>query len=112
MDSRRRAVLKRAYKEAVPRKGIFKIRAMVTGQTWVDASTTIDTIQNRIWFTLRLGNHPNRKLQQAWNETGPDAMQFDVVEIFPEEVSGYALERLMKERKQHWLEALEAEPYQ
>lgn len=111
MNAQRKDELKRAYKETVPRKGVFSIRSAATGQTWVDSSATIDTIQNRIWFTLRMGHHPNRGLQQAWTASGPEAMTFAIVEVFPEDATGYALERLMKERKQHWIAALEAEPY-
>lgn len=112
MDSNRKAELKRAYKETVPRKGVFKVHCSATGQTWIDASPNVDRIKNRIWFTLDMGNHPSRGLQEAWNAAGAAAMQFEIVEVFPPDASGYALERLMKERKQHWLEALEAEPYQ
>ena len=111
MNANRKDDLKRAYKEAEVRKGVFKIQSTVTGQTWVDSSATVDTVKNRIWFTLRMGTHPHKKLQQAWNASGPEAMEFAVVEVFPEDTSGYALERLMKDRKQHWLAKLDAEPY-
>ena len=112
MDAHKKAELKRAYKQTLPPKGIYKVHTSVTGQTWVDASTNLDSIKNRIWFSLRLGNHHNKKLQQAWNESGEEAMHYAVVEIFEEEVSGYALERLLKERKQYWLAELQAESCQ
>ncbi|MGA7304595.1 MAG: GIY-YIG nuclease family protein [Rhodothermales bacterium] len=109
MDSKRKAELRQAYKEAVPRSGVLKIHSAATGQTWIDTAANVDAIKNRIWFTLRMGNHPNKSLQQAWNESGPDAMLYEVIEVFKEDVSGYELERLMKERKQHWMDALQAE---
>ncbi len=112
MNSDRRAELKRAYKEAVPRRGVFAIRCSATGQVWVDASTDVDSLGNRIWFTLRMGSHPNRALQQAWNESGPEAMQYEVVEVFAQDVKAHELERLLKDRKQHWLQELHAEGYQ
>lgn len=112
MDSKRKADLKRAYKQTVHPKGVFKVSCHATGQTWVDTSTNLESIKNRIWFNLRLGNHANKKLQQAWNESGPEAMEYAIVEVFAEEVSAYALERLMKERKQYWLAALQAESCQ
>ena len=112
MSSDRRAELKRAFKEAVPRKGVFTIRCAATGQTWVDTSVNVDSVKNRIWFSLRMGSHPNKVLQRTWNESGPEAMRFEVVEVFAEDVTSYELERLLKERKQHWLNELQAEPYQ
>jgi hypothetical protein len=110
MNPSRKAELKRTYKETPIRKGIFKIVCESTGQTWVDASTSLDSIQNRIWFTLRMGSHRNRDLQGAWNAAGADAMRFEIVEVFPEDVSGFGLENLTKDRKKHWMEALDATP--
>ncbi len=111
MNSERKTELKRAYKATEPRKGVFAVRSLTSGRTWVDAATNIDTIQNRIWFTLRMGTHPNGELQRTWNQSDPDAMAFDVVEVFDEDVKGYELEALMKERKQHWMQELGAEAY-
>ena len=108
MDAQRKAQLKRDYKQQTPRRGVFRVHCDATGQDWVDASTNLDSIKNRVWFDLRMGSHHNRALQQAWNEAGPDAMRFEIVEVFPEDASGYTLERLMKERKEHWMTELHA----
>ena len=101
--------LKRAYKQKVHPKGICKIYSSVTGRVWVDTSTNLDSIKNRHWFSLRMGNHRNKKLQQAWNGSGEQAMHYAVVEVFEEDISGYALECLQKERKKYWLAELRAE---
>ena len=111
MDPKRKAELKRAYKEPPLRKGIFKVQDGKTGQTWVGASTHVDSFKNRIWFTLELGNHPNKEIQRAWNESGPEALSYAIVEVFKDDVTGYELERLMKERERHWIEKLGAEPF-
>ena len=39
-------------------------------------------------------------------------MRYAIVEVFPPEVTGYELKRLMEDRKRHWLSTLGAEPYQ
>ncbi len=111
MDASRKAEIKRAYKETASRRGIFKVHCAATGQTWVDASPNVDTMKNRVWFTLGMGTHPNRDLQRAWDEGGEAAMAYAVVEVFAADVTGYDLQRMMRERKQHWLEVLQAEPY-
>ena len=110
MDAQQKALLKREYKEQTPRKGVFRVHCTTTGQSWIDASPTIDTIENRVWFDLRMGSHRNRELQRAWSEAGPEAMRFEIVEVFPEAASGYTLDRMMKERKAHWLEEFDASP--
>jgi hypothetical protein len=111
MNNERKAEIKRAYKETAPRQGIFSITCAATGETWIDASGSIDTIRNRIWFTLGLGSHPNARLQQIWNQEGPDAVEFAIVEVFDADVSGFALDDLKKERRAHWLKQLGAKPY-
>lgn len=111
MDSNRKAELKRTYKETALRKGVFKVYSSKTDQTWVGTSSNVDSFKNRIWFTLKWGNQPNHDLQQAWNEGGSDSIEYEVIEVFKDDVTGYALERLMKERMQHWIEKLGAEPF-
>ncbi|HEX9950854.1 MAG TPA: GIY-YIG nuclease family protein [Rubricoccaceae bacterium] len=110
MNSQQKALLKREYKEQARPRGVFRVYSTVTAQNWVDASPTLDTIQNRVWFDLRMGSHRNRELQRAWNEGGAEAMVFEVVEVFPEEASGYTLGGLMKERKAHWMAEFHAAP--
>lgn len=59
-----------AYKERKAIVGIYVVRCLTSGKIWIGQSTNLDTIQNRLWFTLRLGNHPCRDLQRAWNHVG------------------------------------------
>ena len=82
-DARKAAIA--AYKERKSVAGIYAVRCRATGAVWVGQTPTLDTIQNRIWFTLRLGNNPNRALQQAWTAHGADSFAFEVVERLPEE---------------------------
>jgi hypothetical protein len=110
MTPQQKALLKREYKEQIRPRGVFRVHSTATGQNWVDASPTLDTIQNRIWFDLRMGSHRNQALQRAWDESGPEAMQFEIVEVFPDDASGYTLDRLMTERKAHWMAEFDAAP--
>jgi hypothetical protein len=111
MKSDRKAELKQAYRETVIRKGIFKVHSTTSGETWIESSPNIDTIKNRVWFTLGMGNHPNRRLQETWNTSGADAMEFEIIEIFPDDLSGVALENTIKERKEFWMKELGAQRY-
>jgi hypothetical protein len=111
MNPNRKAELKREYKETPTRRGIFRITNTTTGESWVEAARNLDTIKNRIWFNLGLGSHPNAKLQSAWNTAGADAIAFSIVEVFDNDLAGFALDDMMKERKRHWITTLGAESY-
>ena len=48
-ENRRRAI--RAYKDRKLVMGIYAIRCAASGQVWVGQSRTLDTIENRLWFS-------------------------------------------------------------
>ena len=52
-----------AYKERKVIGGVYAVRCTATGEVWVGQWPNLATIQNRIWFTLRQGSHPNPDLQ-------------------------------------------------
>ena len=63
---------------------------------------TLDTVQNRIWFTLRAGTHSKRELQSAWTAHGADSFTFEPLELLEEEEIPYVRDTLLKERAAHW----------
>jgi hypothetical protein len=62
MDGETRRAAVAAYKERKPRMGIYAVRCAVTGQCWVGRAMDLAKIQNRLWFTLRMGNNTHRTL--------------------------------------------------
>jgi hypothetical protein len=102
-----RKAMTAAYKERKSVPGIYALRCRVTGVVWVGQTPTLDTVQNRIWFTLRFGSNPNRELQQAWNDHGADSFAFEVVERLEEE-DAYLRCAVLKERLTHWQAKLNA----
>lgn len=110
MDKERRKELARAFKEKKKYRGIYQIRCVTTGQGWVDASPTLDTVKNRLWHFLGFGQHHNLKLQAAWNAAGgADAFEFEVLEEFKDDLNPMTLDSLMKERKAYWRAKLGAD---
>jgi hypothetical protein len=91
-----------AYKERKTVAGIFAIRCGSSGQVWVGQSPNLDTIQNRIWFSLRMGSHSNRDLQNAWSAHGGDDFTFEAIERLKDEELAYVRDTLLKERATHW----------
>jgi hypothetical protein len=107
MTSERKEAI-REYKRRKPSRGIFAVRCAATGEVWVDATPTLDTAQNRHWFSLRCGNHRNTRLQAAWHEHGEQAFQFEPVDELDEDFPELMVADELKKRKQHWIAQLHA----
>lgn len=107
MNSRK--ALLRAYKEERPTPGVYAVRCGRTGQAFVGGTENVATRQNGVWFSLRLGSHPNARLQGAWNAHGETAFAFEVLETVDAEdlePKGRALR--LADRRKHWCEVLNA----
>jgi hypothetical protein len=97
-----------AFKERKAAPGVYVIRCAATGEQWVGTAPDLATIWTRRSFSLRQGVDPNRTLQAAWNAHGADGLSFAVVEELDPEKLDFARDRTLKERLQHWREALGA----
>ena len=98
-----------AYKERKTIAGIYVIRCAASGEAWVGQAPNLETIQNRIWFTLRQGGHPGRSLQAAWNAHGEAGLTFGECERLEDEESAYVRNAMLKEREAYWRAELKAE---
>lgn len=98
-----------AYKERKTIAGIFVVRCPVSGEAWVGQAPNLETIQNRIWFSLRQGNHTCRSLQAAWTTHGEAALTFNECERLEDEEIAYVRNALLKERMLRWRTELKAE---
>ena len=103
MKTAQRKEMVREYKERKVRPGIFAVRCLPDGALWTGASHDLDSQQNGIWFQLKMGNHMNRGLQQAWNRHDADAFRFEILEIV-EDDNAEMVGLLLKERELHWRE--------
>jgi hypothetical protein len=105
-----RKQLVRDFKERKVAAGAFAVRCAPSGQVWVEVSPNLHNRQNGLWFSLRLGSHPNRALVQAWTEHGEAAFTYEVVEELPEaERSQWEMTNALKDLSARWREALNAE---
>lgn len=95
-----------AYKERKIVAGIYVVRCAASGQAWVGQTPNLDTIQNRIWFSLRMGSHANRDLQGAWTTQGEATFTFEAIERLKDEELAYVKDTLLKERAAHWRSTL------
>lgn len=108
MSTDRKAAIA-AYKERKTVAGIYVVRCATSGVIWVGQAPNLETIQNRIWFTLRQGSHPCRSLQAAWNAHGEAGLTFGECERLEDEDSDYVRTALLRERGAHWRTELKAE---
>lgn len=108
IDKKRRKELLEQYKQIKTYIGIIQIKNNVNGKIFID---TCSNLKNR-WFTLKwnldMGRHPNSKLQKDWNEHGPEAFSYEVLEKKEaDKVDDIRWE--LKKMKKKWLEKLQ--PY-
>ena len=82
MDKQSRRDAIRDYKERKVSQGIFAVRCAASGEAWVGTAPNVGQMQNRIWFGLRQGGHPNPTMRAAWAAHGEAAFAFDVLEEF------------------------------
>jgi hypothetical protein len=98
-----------AYKERKAAPGVYVVRCAATGQSWVGAAPELTTIWNRVSFSLRQGAQSPASLQAAWRKHGPDSFTFEAVEALTDEQLVFGREWMLKERRAHWCDALNAE---
>lgn len=98
-----------AYKERKTIAGIYVVRCAASGEAWVGQAPNLETIQNRIWFSLRQGSHTCRSLQAAWTTHGEASLTFEECERLEDEETAYVRNALLKERALRWRAELKAE---
>lgn len=108
MDRNARRAAVADYKKRKSVAGIFCMRSSASGECWIGHSPVIDTIENRLRFSLRAGSHMNRALQSAWNRDGEDAFSFEPVELVDEETLGFTPDKVLKARAADWCARLSA----
>jgi hypothetical protein len=108
MKSEARKAAIAAYKERKSSAGVYAVRCTACGTVWVGQWLDVETIQTRIWFTLRQGTFPNLTLQDAWRSNGEAQISFEVLERIEEEATPYLLAAKLKDRADHWRAKLAA----
>lgn len=104
-----RKALLRAYKETKVQSGVYAVRCTRTGQAFVGGTQNIATRRSGVWSALRLGSHPNARLQGAWNAHGETAFAFEVLETVDDEgLEPKGRELRLADRRRHWCQALGA----
>nr|WP_243734971.1 DUF2087 domain-containing protein [Paenibacillus turpanensis] len=80
--------------------GVYQILNQANGKRFVGSSVRLDSILARHRFTLQLGTHSNKVLQQEWKEYGEESFVFEILELLKpeeEETRGRPISRVSKE---------------
>ncbi|MGE5582490.1 MAG: GIY-YIG nuclease family protein [Bacillota bacterium] len=110
MDKERRSELKQAYKNKPQKIGIFQITNLVSGKIFIGGTSNLDKVFNRHQAQLKFGSHPNKELQNDWNQSGPANFTFEILdELKPNEDPDYNYNEDLKTLEELWLEKLQ--PY-
>ncbi len=109
MDNQSRRDLVRDFKDRKTLAGVYAVRCAASGQTWIAGVRNVGSQQNKLWFGLKTGGHPNKAMQAAWTAHGAEAFVFEIVETIDDEtLSAIGLADQIKARERHWIEALGA----
>ena len=97
----------REYKESLRPMGVFRVRNKVTGRSLIGTSVNLTGIINRHQSGLRMGGHENKQLQKDWNELGPDAFEFETLDVLdPPDDKDHNPTDDLRQLEQLWLEKL------
>jgi len=98
-----------AYKERRDRPGIVALR--IADRLWIATTPTLDKVENRHRFMLRLGQHASSTLQAAWQVHGDEALAFEVLERLADEDERdpRRIRTWLKTRQADWCARLGAE---
>ncbi|MBC7520717.1 MAG: GIY-YIG nuclease family protein [Sandarakinorhabdus sp.] len=97
-----------AWKERKRNAGIYAVRCVAAGATWVGSAPDLGAIQNRIWFTLKHGGHRDAALKAAHAAHGEAGLAFEILETIEDEDDAYIRGKVLGARARHWCEALGA----
>ena len=105
-----RRELTRQYKELKVQAGVYAVRCVASGRTWVGNSRNLGATKNGLWFGLRAGLHRETSLQAEWNAHGEQAFEYEALEVLPEDTHALNVFGVLKEMKGKWVAKLKAEP--
>lgn len=77
--------MKKAYKQTNRPMGVYLLRSTKNNIVFIGAGTDIQAKINRHKAELKFGNHRNRELQEIWNSSGEQNIEFEVLDVLEHE---------------------------
>ena len=102
----RKALIKQ-YKESQRPMGVYRVRNKVNGKELIGAGVELPGLLNSHKARLGFGVHENAAMQKDWNQLGPDAFEFEVLDtLTPRSQPGYDPSDDLRALEAMWLEKL------
>ncbi len=76
-----RKELNREYLERPKPAGVFQIKNTANGKVLLGSSLNLEGALNGHKFTLKIGSHRNKALQEDWERDGAEKFVFEVLEV-------------------------------
>jgi biotin operon repressor len=100
-----RSEIKRQYKEAPRKAGVFHVKNTVSGKVLLGSSKNLHGPLNKHRFLLSIGRHWNRTLQEDWDRLGPDAFVFEVLDVVKmKDDPAFDIEGALSLLEEKWIE--------
>lgn len=93
-----------AWKERDTEWTVFAART--GGNTWVGVTSDLKAIENRLSFTLRIGNCRTKGMQAAYDGT----LAVEPLEYLDSDLGPLARQDAIRDRRAHWCAELAATP--
>lgn len=81
MDKKVRKELVNEWKNRHPEMGIISFQCKETGETFLGISKDTKADYNSNRFKLLMGGHPNKRMQEIWNQYGEGCFEYAVMKI-------------------------------
>jgi hypothetical protein len=99
--------IRREYKERRKPAGVFQVKNTANGKVLLGSSLNLEGPLNSHRFMLASGSHRNKVLQKEWDEFGPGAFVFEILEIVEvKDEANFNLSDELTLLEQIWLERL------
>lgn len=106
MDKNRRNELKEQFKQIKTYMGVYQIKNTVNGRIFISSCSNLKSRWLTIRGQLETGRYAISLLQKEWNEFGPDAFTYEVLE--EKDTEGVTDMRWeLKQMEKPWLEKLQ-----
>ena len=100
--------IKKEYKERKKDAGVFQVKNTENGKVLLGSSLNLEGPLSGHRFMLTIGRHRNEDLQREWNEYGPDAFVFEILEVVQvKDDPGFNLDDELTLLEEIWLEKLQ-----
>jgi len=77
--------LKKTYKQTSRPMGVYILRSAKNKMVFIGAGVDIQAKINRHKAELKFGKHRNRELQELWNSSGGQNIEFEVLDVLDHE---------------------------